>query len=207
MFGRLVGISLTVVAVALAASASAQMGGMGGGMMQGSGGMGDMMGQSGERMRGEHMDMAHPHERPQVTIMLHHRQELNLTADQVRKLQELRTEFAKESERRTAEIRIAEIDLDSLLEQDRWDLAKVEGTVKQIGTLQSNLRMARLKTIDAGRALLTPDQLQKLKQVGHRMAPGGGGGMMQRGMGMHGTGQQGPATSQQGTQGGGGHQH
>lgn len=194
---------LAAVGLLGALPASAQMmGGMGGGMMQGSGGMGHMMGQSGERMRGEHMDMAHPHEGAQVTIMLHHRQELNLTPEQVQKLQELRTAFAKESERRTAEIRIGEIDLDSLLQQDRWDPAKIEGTVKQLGTLRTDLRLARLKTIEAGRAVLTPEQLQKLRQVGHRM------GMMHRGMGTQGMGQQGAGTpQQQGTQGGGAHQH
>lgn len=166
----------TMLALGVALPASAQMmGGMGGGMMQGGGGMGHMMGQSGGPMHGDRMDMARPHEGPQVTMLLHHRQELGLNAEQVRKLQDLRTAFAKDRERKSAERRVAEIDLNALLEQDQWDMARVETAVKQIATLRADLRLARLKTIQAARALLTPEQLEKLKQVGHRMGPAGGG--------------------------------
>ena len=121
------------------------------------------------------------HEAPLITIMLEHKQDLGLTLDQERKLRDLRTEFAKESERRTAEIRVAEIELDALLEQDKWDLAKIEPKVKQIATLQGDLRLARIKTLEAGRAVLTPQQLEKLKQIGHRMRPGWGPGRFEPG--------------------------
>jgi Spy/CpxP family protein refolding chaperone len=122
------------------------------------------------------------HEGPLITIMLDHKQELGLTLDQERKLRDLRTEFAKESERRSADIRVAEIELDALLEQDKWDQAKIEPKVKQIATLQGELRLARIKTLAAGREVLTPEQLEKLKQVGHRMRPGLGGGGFGPGM-------------------------
>ena len=69
------------------------------------------------------------HEGPLITIMLDGAQELGLTPDQERKLRDLRTEFAKESVRRTADIRVAEIELNSLLEQDKWDLAMIEPKV------------------------------------------------------------------------------
>ena len=123
------------------------------------------------------------HEGPLITIILDHAQEIGLTPDQERKLRDLRTEFAKEVERRTADIRVAEIELSSLLEQDKWDLTKIEPQVKQIATLQGDLRLARIKTLAAGREVLTREQVEKLKQIGHRMrsgsAPGGPGpGMM-----------------------------
>ncbi len=111
------------------------------------------------------------HEGPLITIMLDHAQELGLTPDQERKLRDLRTEFAKESVRRTANIRVAEIELNSLLEQDKWDLTKIEPKVKQIAALQGDLRLARIKVLAAGREILTPEQIEKLKQVGHRMRP------------------------------------
>ncbi len=130
------------------------------------------------------------HEGPLITIMLEHKQELGLTLDQERKLRDLRTEFAKESERRSADIRVAEIELDSLLEQDRWDLAKIEPKVKQITTLQGDLRLARIKTLGAGLEVLTREQLEKLKQIGHQMRPGSGPGGY--GPGMMGPGPGGP---------------
>ena len=112
------------------------------------------------------------HEGPLITIMLDHAQELGLTPDQERKLRDLRTEFAKELVRRTADIRVAEIELSSLLEQDRWDVAKIEPKVKQVAMLQGDLRLARIKTLAAGREVLTSEQVEKFKQIGHRMRPG-----------------------------------
>ena len=178
------------MAVVLALPASAQMmgpmgqggpmGPQGGGHMgsQGGGQGGGMMGggMRGHGMREGRGGRALSHEGPLISIMLEHTQDLGLNAEQERKLRDLRTEFAKESVRRTAEIRVAEIELDSLLEQDKWDLAKIEPKVKQIATLQGDLRLARIKTLEAGRAVLTAEQLEKLKQVGHRMRAMGGPG-------------------------------
>lgn len=160
-----------------------QSGGMGGGMMGGMMG-GQMMGRGMGEGRG-HRIMSH--EGPLITMMLEHGQELGLNSEQEKKLRDLRTEFSKESVRKTAEIRVAQIELDSLLEQEQWDLARIDPKVKQLATLQGDLRFARIKTLAAGRAVLTPQQLEKLQQVGHRMramrGPGGmGGGMMGPGM-------------------------
>jgi len=185
------------MAVVLALPASAQMmGPMGqGGPMgpQGGGHMGSPGGgMGGHGMREGRGGRALSHEGPLISIMLEHKQDLGLNAEQERKLRDLRTEFAKESVRRGAEIRVAEIELDSLLEQDQWDLAKIEPKVKQIATLQGDLRLARIKTLEAGRAVLTAEQLEKLKQVGHRMRAMGGPGTMGPGMGMMGPGMMGP---------------
>lgn len=142
------------------------------------------------------------HEGPLITIMLDHKQELGLSPEQERKLRDLRTEFAKESERRSAEIRVAEIELDALLAEDKWDLSKIEPKVKQIAALQGELRFARIRTLAAGRAVLTPEQLERLKQIGHRMRSGWGFGGFGPGMmgpgqppGMPGQGMPGPGGS------------
>jgi protein CpxP len=92
------------------------------------------------------------HEGPLLTMMLHHSQELGLSPEQEKKLRDLRTEFAKEAVRRTAEIRVAQIELDALLEQERWDLAQIEPKAKQIAALEGDLRVARLRVLAAGRA-------------------------------------------------------
>lgn len=195
-----------LVGMALALPASGQMmgqagqggptghmpGGMMGGMTHGM--MGQGMGPGMREGRGGHRSS---HEGPLLSMMLEHKQELGLTAEQERKLRDLRTEFTKDSIRRTADIRVAEIELDSLLEQDKWDVAKIEPKVKQIAGLRGDLRLARIKTLEAGRALLTAEQLEKFKQAGHRMrSPGGPGamgpGMMGPGGGMGGPGMMGP---------------
>lgn len=185
----------TVLVIGLAIPASAQMMGPmghpeGGGMgMMGGGMMGPGMGPGmGGGPGGREMS----HEGPLISIMLDQKQEIGLSPEQEKKLRDLRTEFSKETVRRTAEIRVAEIELESLLEQDKWDLSKIEPKVKQIATLQGDLRLARIKTLEAGRAVLTPAQIEKLKQVGHRMRGPGGPGMMGPGGGMGPGGPMGP---------------
>jgi len=187
----IVALAAMVLVAGLAVPAWAQMtGSTSGGMMHGSSG-GMMEERRGPMMPGGPRGYR-PHEGPLISMMLRHSQELGLSADQEKKLRDLRTAFAKEAVRKGADIRVAEIELNALLEQDRWDMAKIEAQVKQIATLQGELRLARIKTLESGRALLTPEQMEKLKQAGHRMGPGGGAGPMPHGMGTPGPGMRGP---------------
>ena len=168
-------VVLLVTAFVVPPASAQMMGGSGGNMQGGQGGMGMGMMERplGPMMAGpgaQRMGM-HPHEAPLISLALAHSQELGLSPDQQQKLRDLQTGFAKEAVRKQADIRIAEIDLNAQLEQERWDLAKIEPLVKQIAALKGDLRLARIRTLAAGRALLTPDQLAKLKQVGHRMGP------------------------------------
>jgi Spy/CpxP family protein refolding chaperone len=109
--------------------------------------------------------MGDPTERPLITIMLHHRSELALSPEQVSRLEALRGEFAREAIRRDADIRIAEMDLAALLAQEPADLAKVEAKVREVAQLRADLRIARLRTIEQGRTLLTPEQRTRLQGV------------------------------------------
>jgi len=125
------------------------------------------------------------HERPLISMMLHQKEQLGLTTDQERSLRELRTNFEKEAIRRTSEIDVAELELKELLEQEKVDLIKVEAWTKKIALLRADLRLARIKTIEAGKALLTPEQQRKLERLGHDARMGEPGkGMMGPGMRM-----------------------
>jgi hypothetical protein len=88
--------------------------------------------------------------------------------------------------RRGAIIGDVAFDLDALLEPEQWAVVQIEPTVKQIASLEGDLRVARLKTLAAGRALLTPQQLEKLKHVGHHMRSMEGPDGMGHGMMGHG---------------------
>ncbi len=112
-------------------------------------------------------------EGPLITIILSHGQELGLTPDQIQKLQALRTTFEREAVPRSVDIRSAETALSALLERDQWDLPAIEAKVKQIASLQGDLRVARIKTLAAGRALLTPEQLQTLRTIAQWTPPPG----------------------------------
>lgn len=115
------------------------------------------------------------HEGPLISQMLIWQDQLGLTADQERTLRELRVNFKKESIKRTAEIDVAELELNGLLEQDKVDVAKVETLAKKIAMLQAELRVGRVKTIEAGKAVLTPEQMEKLDRLGHESMMGGMG--------------------------------
>ena len=127
-------------------------------MQSARGGMGSMGGVM-ERMMGD------PTDRPLITMMLHHRAELGLSADQVNRLETLRGDFTREAIRRGADIRIAELDLATLLEQDPVDLAKVEAKVRESAQLRADLRIARLRTVEQGKAVLTAEQRTRLQAM------------------------------------------
>jgi hypothetical protein len=116
----------------------------------------------GERWRGHFMGSEPAGERPLISIMLSYRHELGLSAFQVQELERLRTEFQREAIKRDADQRVAEMDLASLLKAEPVDMAKVEAKVRDIERARADLRLARIRVIDQGKAQLTSDQRAKL---------------------------------------------
>lgn len=108
---------------------------------------------------------AAPVERPLITYMLDRRAELGLTPDQVTRLETLRDDFAREAIKREADIRVAEMDLSRLLEAEMLDIAKVDAKMHEVAKLRTDLRVARLRTIEQGKAVLTADQRGKLRTM------------------------------------------
>jgi Spy/CpxP family protein refolding chaperone len=98
-------------------------------------------------------------ERPLISIILSHRAELGLSAAQVGALERLRTEYQKEA------IRAAETDLRALLAADPVDVARVEARIREIEKRRADLRVARVRAIEQGRAQLTADQREKLRTL------------------------------------------
>ena len=84
--------------------------------------------------------------------------------EQVTRLEAIRGEFAREAIRRDADIRIAELDLATLLEQDPVDLAKAEAKTREVAQLRVDLQMARLRAVEQGKAVLTADQRARLSR-------------------------------------------
>ncbi len=131
-------------------------------------GPGAMMGHHGPGMRGHHGGMRRPMGRPLITMMLRHRDELGLSAAQVQSLEKLRGDFMREAIRRNADRKIARLDLFALMRPDpadptkAVDMGQVEAKVREIEKLRADLQLARIRTIEAGKAQLTPDQRTKL---------------------------------------------
>ena len=104
-------------------------------------------------------------DRPLISIILQNREKLGLSNDQVKKLEQLRTDFQKESIRRDADLRVAEMDLAGLLDAPPVDMAKVEAKVREIERLRADIRLARIRTIEKGKEQLTADQRKKLQEI------------------------------------------
>ena len=104
-------------------------------------------------------------QQPVISLMLRNREKLGLSDDQVKKLEQLRSDFEKETIRNEADIRVAEIDLNNLLQAQSADLAKVEAKIRDIERLRADLRIARIRAIEKGKALLTAEQRKKLQEL------------------------------------------
>ncbi len=102
---------------------------------------------------------------PLITLMLWHAPELALTPEQVRALETLRGDFQRTADLQGAELQRAELELHGVLSRQEVDLARVETTLRRIEAIRTELRLGRIKTVEKGKATLTPEQRQKLQPL------------------------------------------
>src|SRR4029453_1970241 len=100
--------------------------------------------------------------RPITSIMLSHREELGLSSTQVQALERLRGEFQKQAIRAEADLPVAGMDLGQLLSAEPADISAVEPKIREIEKRRADLRLARVRTVESGRALLSADQRDNL---------------------------------------------
>jgi Spy/CpxP family protein refolding chaperone len=128
-------------------------------------GPGSMHGHHGWQRR------ARAHRFSLAAVALRHRQELALTPTQVDNLRKLGTDARRDGIKRQAERRLAELDLRTLLTPDAadpnkpLDLAKAEAKVREIERLRGDERVARLRSLEQSRQVLTPEQREKLRTL------------------------------------------
>lgn len=105
--------------------------------------------------------------RAPLTMMLRYRDDLGLSAAQVQALEKLRGDYLREAIRRDADRKLAGLDLMALMRPDAdplkpVDMPRVEAKVREIEKMNGDGRLARIRTIEAGKAQLTPEQRAKL---------------------------------------------
>lgn len=101
-----------------------------------------------------------------LSFMLEHRNALELSAEQVEALEKLRSRFERAAIRREAEIKVARMELDELLDVDTVDLEKAEEKVRQVEQLRGDEKLSRIRTVEAAKAVLRPEQREKLAALG-----------------------------------------
>ncbi len=129
--------------------------------------------EGGGPMHGHHgwHQRAHAHRFSLAGLALRHRQELALTPAQVENLRKLGTDARRDAIKRQAERRLAELDLRTLMMPDAADpnkprdLATIETKVREIEKLRADGRVARIRSLEQSRQVLTPEQRDKLRAL------------------------------------------
>ncbi len=146
------------------------------GMGHGKKGMGHGM-EMGKGMCDEHM-------------MMEKMAALGLDDKQKEEVKAVHSRLKKEMIRKKADVEVAKIELRELLSKDTVDLQAAEAKVKQIESLQSDMKMMHIKTHEEVKAKLTPEQRKKFSAMHDGMGCmdcGMDGGMgMKGGKGMKG---------------------
>ena len=96
-------------------------------------------------------------DRPVISQMLNNKDALGLSADQVRRLEQQRDNFQRLTIRNEADLRILELDIAALLESEPVEMAKLEAKMREEEKLRTDLRIARIRAIEKGKALLTAE--------------------------------------------------
>lgn len=123
--------------------------GPGGGGMRGQQRWG-MMGRGGPGMRGG-------------AGMRRRLEDLDLTDAQRKKLAEIRDTHARTAINQRASVELASLDLRKLMRADKPDVGAIERQIDKVSSLRAALTKNRVTGMLEARALLTPEQLEKLR--------------------------------------------
>ncbi len=116
------------------------------------GGMGMMRGMGGGMMGAEH---------PVWGMLM----ELKLNDHQRDKIRTARQKATKEMIRKSADIRIAQLELKDLLDKDPVDMKAVEAKLRHIEKMRTDMRLSLIKAVEEVKATLTPEQKKQLKEM------------------------------------------
>lgn len=110
--------------------------------------------------------------------LLHMVQMLDLIDEQQKAVEAIYFAHRKEAVRKSADIDVAEIELQEILAAEQVNMASAEKKVHAIANFRAELEVMHLKTLEAVKANLTPEQREKLKQhmAAERMERMGGKG-------------------------------
>ena len=170
----LAGLTLMLGLAAPVAAVAAEPPDMSPAAGEGSGAGGNRPGMQGGRHHGgwqrnmghSQRGHSHGHHRPSfIGMLLRNQQQLGLTAQQVDSLRKMGMDARRAEIRRSADRQVAQLDLMSLRWSDPMDMSKVEAKVREIEKLKGDGTIARIRTADAARAQLTPEQKEKLKAM------------------------------------------
>lgn len=104
-------------------------------------------------------------ERPVIGYMLNHREELKLTPEQVKKLEDIRSDFERSARKNQDDLRAAEKSLDEMTRADSVDLKQAEAKVREVERLRADQRIARIRAVEHGKSVLSQEQRDRLRDM------------------------------------------
>ena len=108
-------------------------------------------------------------------LFAHGEKKLDLTEKQVEDLKALKWDFQKSAIEKKAQIEIARVELNELMDQTSVDFGKIKTQISQIADLEKEIRLAHLANIERSHKLLTAEQLEKAKTLKMGRGHGVGG--------------------------------
>jgi len=100
--------------------------------------------------------------------LLENSEELGLNEDQVSRLREAWTSHQRDSIQREADIRLAELELEPLIQAPNADLAAVRAQMQQIASLRIAQRIAGMELHRTVQGILTPEQMNAVEGLHER---------------------------------------
>jgi Spy/CpxP family protein refolding chaperone len=91
--------------------------------------------------------------------------ELMLSDEQKEAFHRLRLDYDKMVVNKTADVRMAEVDLATLLGKDELDREAIEAQVKTIGAIKEEMMMARIDSLLELKGVLTEEQYTKFREI------------------------------------------
>lgn len=95
-------------------------------------------------------------------------EELKLTDQQKEAFHRLQLDYDKMVVKKTADVRMAEVDLAALLGKDEPDRQAIQEQVKAIGKINEELMLGRIDSLLALRGTLTKDQYAQFREILHQ---------------------------------------
>lgn len=142
--------------------------------------------------------------------LLKHAKEIGLTPEQIGKLKAMQLDFKRADVRLEADIKVAQLELHALIENEQADLSAIQAKVDQLKKAEGAHLIADIKGKRDAIALLTTEQREKDRaHLEHMKSEGQHGGGMGHGgmMGGSGHGKGGGDHGSGGSGGGQQHQH
>lgn len=92
-------------------------------------------------------------------------EELSLSKEQKEKIKNIHFNNEKMAEEIKSKIKIKEIELREILLEEKPDIKKIENKIKEIGDLNTELRILKIRNFFQIKEILTKEQWEKFKQI------------------------------------------